>query len=216
MPPIVIFALLAVGAYLVYDKFLKNPAPPTGSAPPQLPGSSPQASSPDGGTSSLPLPPGTSPSTPGTQIPPAPPTAYPPGQGASPPPGWNPSEGPLLPPKTWRRVHSVIGHTPKGHPLFQGVAQGQSVRLSMNARDLAAAGFPYGLGASRDGIKALVSTYLPTKGLNAYGFAPGDTLPSDWPLDDVNAKSEYHAEFITQVGLTQMSLPAGALAWVLA
>ena len=96
---------------------------------------------------------------------------------------------PLPPGITWQLVS---GPVPAGTHL----------RISATAADFAAVTASItNLGT---GIQGWVNLLAQPNVVAAFGtanmcaWAPGDTLPPDWPADDYDAQSEYHADFVYQ------------------
>ncbi|HZU81910.1 MAG TPA: hypothetical protein VE987_03290 [Polyangiaceae bacterium] len=113
----------------------------------------------------------------------------------------------------------------RGNPLQPG----QTVRMAIDPQTLGATAAAYGILFS--GTTALITlmgagfpSSNPWRPSNLVVYAPGDTLPADWPSDDPSPATEYHAQFVyggaptwstawtTPSGIMGATLWTGALA----
>jgi len=107
-------------------------------------------------------------------------------QGATPGASTQGGVGHVAPtPATWTRASTGTVINP-GDGVRVSVASGDFAQLASSLNlPLSAAGFQQFLALS----KTLGAT-------NATAWAPGDALPGDWPGDDPQPASEYHAQFV--------------------
>jgi len=136
----------------------------------------------------------------------------------APSPPHPPKPGPVLPPAgnvTWTIAPSQI-------------VQGTRTRVSVSAADLAVLAQSIGTTADYNGwldilSNPVVQSALQSTTLSVWGPNPsGDgtmypsPLPADWPSDDTNASTEFHAEFIYGGAqpLQLSAFPIPLLAWV--
>lgn len=121
------------------------------------------------------------------------------------------------------------GVPPQGSTVWvraMALEPGQRVRISLPAGALAQIpGMP---SVDLAGFEALLGTPTVVDALGATNFntwGPGATLPADWPPDDVDAATEFHADFtyaaaaaalnISYATILVSALPIpGLLAWV--
>ena len=104
--------------------------------------------------------------------------------------------------------------------VTSGIAPGSHLRISMTATDFATVTQSQAIqGTGITGwINLLgspsVQTALGTS--NICAWAPGQALPLDWPADDLDAGTEYHADFVYQgtATLSVSALPFPVSAWV--
>jgi hypothetical protein len=143
------------------------------------------------------------------KAPPAPGThpVLPPGPVVVPP-------GPVLPPLSVARWVATTTITPAAR-----------VRVSLAAADLGTFAAAMGLSPDFAGWQNLLASapvqqVFNAKVMSAWGPVAGvmqpGPLPADWPVDDLAAATEYHAEFVYggSVALSTTSLPVPVSVWV--
>lgn len=117
------------------------------------------------------------------------------------------------------------GVPPQGSTVWvraSTIAPGQQVRLAVDPTelDVAAQTIPGIGGTDLPGFESLlaspeVQTIL--RATSILAWAPGDAaLPADWPPDDTDAATEYHAQLVYggNAPLLVSAIPFGLRAWV--
>jgi hypothetical protein len=89
-------------------------------------------------------------------------------------------------PKVWR----ALGTRSRNQP--RGIFQGNRFRVSITPLQLRTMAFSRGLSNDAAGMAALVASW-PARAVNVTTYAPGQTLPADWP-SDLQSATEWHAD----------------------
>lgn len=113
-----------------------------------------------------------------------------------------------------------LGATPVSISAWARTTQinpGQRVRGSVSAAAFTALATALNLPMTPGGFEQLLQMpqFLAVFGnSDVTVYAPGETLPADWPVDDPNPAAEYHFDFQYTGAVTLSTLPIPALLWV--
>jgi hypothetical protein len=140
---------------------------------------------------------------------------------APPPPQSRPVPTPAPPPPqqqatvTWLPIAQSNGYV----PTIQTVVAGTRVRLSITTAGLALVlsehGLAYSANAASADLKSTLTSLwkLASPGSAITVYAPGATLPTDWPPDDPGQSTDFHAQFMLANTTSYTNFPVDVLFW---